>query len=219
MRRWCLALLLVGLSLTLFTAGCGSSSANARLLNAFPTQPDLDMLINGKSVASSVAYGTASGYVSVGSGSQHLQVESSGTTNIVSDQTINLGSGSYNTVLSTTSGTSVLTDTHTLPASGDVSVRVINASVNLGTADVYVIAPGTSIATVAATFSALTSPSASAYTSLPAGSYQVIFTLPNQKFAVFSSAALTLTAGQVRSVVGLDNSGGGYTTAVLSDLN
>jgi hypothetical protein len=36
---------------------------------------------------------------------------------------------------------------------------------------------------------------------------------------VISSSPTSFNAGQVRSVVGLDGQSGGFTTAVLSDLN
>jgi hypothetical protein len=52
-----------------------------------------------------------------------------------------------------------------------------------------------------------------------AGSYEVIFTQPGQKVPVISSSPTSFNAGQVRSVAGLDGQSGGFTTAVLSDLN
>jgi len=177
------------------------------------------MLIDGNAVASSVTYGSASGYSSVSSGSRHLQVEAAGTSNIFSDQTISLGSGSSSSVLSTNSGSTVLTDTNSTPSSGNISIRVINAASTLGTVDIYIVPAGSNIVTLSPSFSGVTFPSATNYTTLTAGSYQVIFTLPGQKFGIATSSSLSFSSGQVRTVVGLAGQTGGFTIGVLSDLN
>lgn len=214
------------LALALFTSclatiltACGSGSAKIRLVNAFPSQSTLDMLIDSKNVASSVTYGSASGYASVSSGSRHLQVEATGTSNIFTDQNITLSSSSDSSVLATNSGSVVLTDNNATPSSGNISIRVINASSSLGTADIYVVSAGTNISSVSPTFSGVTFPSATAYTTLAAGSYQVIFTLPGQKVGVITSSSLSFSSGQVRTMVGLNGQTGGFTVGVLSDLN
>src|SRR5215475_6921464 len=207
------------LGLPMIPVGCGSGNAKIRLINAYPSQPNLDMLIDGNAVASSVTYGSASGYSSVSSGSRHLQVEAAGTSNIFSDQTISLGSGSSSSVLSTNSGSTVLTDTNSTPSSGNISIRVINAASTLGTVDIYIVPAGSNIVTLSPSFSGVTFPSATNYTTLTAGSYQVIFTLPGQKFGIATSSSLSFSSGQVRTVVGLAGQTGGFTIGVLSDLN
>ena len=205
-------------SITVLTA-CGSGTAKVRLVNAYPSQSNLDMLIDSKDVASSVTYGSGSGYASVSSGSRHLQVEASGTSSLFSDQNVTFASGSSSSVLTTNAGTIVLTDNNATPSSGNISLRVINGSSSLGTADIYVVTAGTNIATVSPTFSAITFPSATAYTSVAAGSYQIVFTLPGQKVGVITSSSLSFSSGQVRSIVGLNGQTGGFTISVLSDLN
>jgi len=220
-RRWTLVVCLLTSAVLFLGTGCGSSgNANIRLVNALSTQSGLDLLVDSKSTATSVGYGAASGYSSVTSGSHDVQAEASGTTNIVSDQTTSMAAKTYNTVLVTSGATQMLTDTHTAPTSGNISIRVVNGSSILGTADVYVVSSGTNIASVNPTFSGLAFPSASTYTSLAPGSYQVIFTPAGQKFAELSSSSLSFSSGQVRTVLGLDIfGGGGATTSVLSDLN
>jgi len=51
------------------------------------------------------------------------------------------------------------------------------------------------------------------------GKKEVIFTQAGTKVGTIDSNSLSFSAGQIRSVVGLDGQNGGYTTAVLSDLN
>jgi hypothetical protein len=218
-RRWALVVCL--LTAVILAAGCSSSgNANIRLVNALSSQSSLDMLVDSKSTASSIGYGAGSGYSSVTSDSHDIQAEASGTTNIVADQTASLGSKTYNTVLVTSGATQIIADNHAAPSSGNISIRVVNASSILGTVDVYVVSSGANIASVNPTFSGLAFPSASAYTSLAPGSYQVIFTPAGQKFAELSSSSLSFSSGQVRTVLGLDIfGGGGVTTSVVSDLN
>jgi hypothetical protein len=218
-QSWKLAVVPLLLCAILFSIGCGSSNAHIRLANALPSQSSLDMLVDSKNIASAVLYGSASAYATVSSGSRHIQIEPTGTTDVLVDQTTSLSSGTDTTVLDTNSGAVVLTDSNSTPASGDISIRAINASSTLGTADVYVVTSGTDITTVNPTASNVAFPSATSYQAVAAGSYEVIFTQPGQKVPVISSSPTSFSAGQVRSVVGLDGQSGGFTTAVLSDLN
>lgn len=201
----------------LFATGCGSSSARIRILNAIPIQSSIDMLIDSKSVASSIPYGAASAYFTVSSGSRHLQVEATGSTPFV-DQNINLSSGSSSTLLDTASGATVISDDNSAPASGDVKIRVINASQNLGAADVYVVTSGTGLGS-SPTFSSLGVSTASGYDLVAAGSYQVYFTTPGTTNVILSTSALSLSSGQIRTFVALDGQTGGITTSALADLN
>jgi hypothetical protein len=218
-QSWKLAVVPLLLCAILFSIGCGSSSAHIRLVNALPSQSSLDMLVDSKNIASAVLYGSASAYATVSSGSRHIQIEPTVTTDVLVDQTTSLSSGTDTTVLDTNSGAVVLTDSNSTPASGDISIRAINASSTLGTADVYIVTSGTDITTVNPTASSVVFPSATSYQSVAAGSYEVVFTQPGQKVPVISSSPTSFNAGQVRSVVGLDGQSGGFTTAVLSDLN
>jgi hypothetical protein len=111
-------------------------------------------------------------------------------------------------------------DQNTAPASGNVSIRVVNASPSLGAADVYIVTAGTSINSVSPTISNLGFPGASGYQTLSSSTnYEIIVAPVNTKFTIIDSGPLGLTSGQVRTVVGLNSQGGGFTDAVLSDLN
>lgn len=204
-------------SCALFLAtGCGSSSARVRILNATPIQSSIDMLVDGKDIASSIPYGAASGYLNVSSGSRHLQIEANGSTPFV-DQNTNISSG-YSTILDTASAATVLTDDNSAPASGDVKIRVINASPNLGAADVYIVTSGTGLSGTP-TFSSLGVYSASGYDAVSAGSFEVYFTSPGTTNAILSTTGLSFSSGQVRTVVVLDGQTEGITTSLLADMN
>ena len=221
MRRLLLAAVGSGVSCLLFlAAGCGSSkSAHLRLINAIPIQSNLDMLIDGKDVASSIGYGAASGYISVSTGPRHLQIEPNGGSSPLVDQNVSVSSGSFTTVLDSSRGPLVLSDNNTAPSSGNVGLRVINASSNIGTADVYIVSSGAGIAGASPTFGSVAFPSATGYSTVAAGSYQIILTFPGTTGVELSTSELSFSSGQVRTIVVMDGQTGGVTTSVLSDLN
>jgi Domain of unknown function (DUF4397) len=204
--------------------GCSSGTAKARLLNASPGEVSLNGMINGNSFASNVAFGTASNYTSVTTGLVTLGIEPSGSTStLLLNETVSLLSNMPYTVMIAgyppSISTAILTDNNSAPSAGNILLRVVNASPSLGTADVYVVRPNTALDSVSPTVSFLIFESASNYVSLAAGSYEVVFTETGQTVPVISSGSLTFTAGQVRSIVGLNGAVTGYTTAVLTDMN
>src|SRR5947207_15578481 len=68
------------------TSGCGSTHTRLRLANMTPDESSLDLLVDGTKTTS-VNFGSGSAYSSIKSGSRHLQVESSGTSTAIIDQT------------------------------------------------------------------------------------------------------------------------------------
>jgi uncharacterized protein DUF4397 len=226
-RRWKpqrRGVFMLPLVVTFFAFGCGGgSNGKVRVMNASPNEADVDVLIDSKTVAGSVAYGTATSYLSVNSGSRSLQIDPTGTTSPIITQTLAVNSGSFYTVLVANFAPSVvgvvLADDNTTPASGQVEIRVVNASPGLPAEDVYVVAPNTDLTTVGPTASSLVFEGASAYQSLSAGNYEVYCTLPGQKFIYVDSGPLTLSSQQIRTVVSLNSQNGGFTAATLPDLN
>jgi len=218
------SLALFSLAILFLTLACGSKGNSARLLNALPGESQLDAWIEEKTIGTSVAYGTASSYTSVNSfGSSTLKVSAPKSTNLLIDESISLSSKTYYTILvskdSSTVSAWVLADNHNPPSSGKASIRVVLASPSLGTADVYILTPGTSLSNAKPTVSSLNFASGTSYQTLAAGSYEIYFTKPGQKTANIDSGPLTFNSQEIRTVVGLDGQSGGYTTAVLSDLN
>jgi hypothetical protein len=214
---------LLSMTSLVITLACGSGNSQIRLLNASPGESALTASVGTTSLGRTVNYGTASSYISAPSGSATLGVEAPGTTSLLINESVTLNSNTYYTVLagnySSAINATILTDDNTTPTSGNVSIRIVNASPALGTADVYVLAPGSSLSSASATVSSLNFESASGYQSLSAGTYEVYFTQPGQKSAIIDSGPLTFTSQQIRTVVGLDGQSGGFETAVLSDLN
>jgi len=193
------------------------------LVNATPDEGGLDLLVDTKNVASSVRYGAASAYSSVGSGSRQLQVEPTGSTTVLIDRTDSVSSGANLTLVSLNFSFNIssilLTDDNSAPTSGNFKLRIFNASPGMGPQDVYLVTFGTDINSVDPTFSSLGFGSAAAYSTLAAGDYEVFFTPPGQKFINLDSGKLTFSAGQIRTLLALNNPAGAFMSTLLADAN
>jgi len=170
----------------MFLIGCSSGSKTRfRLVNGVVDESDLNVLEDGNSVNSNLAYGTSTGYLSAHAGSHQIQIEASGTFNAFLTQTLTFNSGTDTTILpfnfSSSPQSLTLTDDNSAPTSGNAKLRLINVSPSLGTADVYIVSPGTDINTVSPTISNFAFGSASAYQSLAAGNYEIIYAFAGQK--------------------------------------
>jgi hypothetical protein len=219
-----LCVCILGLGTIFLLVGCGSGgSTRFRAMNAVPDESSLDVLVDSKSVSSNLAYGTNTGYLSESSGSHQVGIEPSGSSTALLQQSISFGSGTDTTVISSNFSTSVtnlvLTDNNSAPASGDFKIRIINASPNLGPADVYIVTPGTALNTVSPTVSNLGFGATTSYQSLAAASFEIELTSVGQKFAVVDTGSLAFGSGQVRTFVGLNNQSGGFTYSMLQDVN
>lgn len=203
--------------MVIIATGCGSGNTQVRVMNAMNGESSISMQIDNSTLASGTAFGTASSYASASSGSHTLQILAAGSA--LFNQSITLSGDSNNTVLATNAGPTVLSDNKSAPASGAIQIRAVNASTALGNTDVYIVAPGTDISTVSPVVSALAFRATSEYQTVAAGSYVTEFTQTGSKVVVFSTSALSFSAGQIRTVVALDSPSGGFSTAVLSDLN
>jgi len=209
----------------LLVSGCGGGgSTRIRMMNAVPDESNLALLIDGTSVAGSVAYGTSTSYMKVSSGSRHVQIEPSGATNVIIDQNLTIASGTDTTVIAENFSTNpasalVLTDDNSAPSSGNFKLRIVNVAPSLGPVDVYVVAPGTDLNTVSATVTNLAFGTSTSYQSLSAGAYEIELTNVGAKFPVIDTGSQTFSSGQVRTFVGLNAQSGGFTDSILQDVN
>ena len=226
MKRLHLLLTIVTL-LAAFTVGCGDDKSNSRLriVHDSPDAPNVDVVVNGDTVATNVPYKAASPYLPVRSGATEIKVRPTGTTTDVIDAKITAAEKTDYTVLATNLVASieplVLTDDNTPPASGKVKVRLVHGAPSAPPVDIYVTAPGADINAATPTLTNVPFKAASAYLSVDAGSYQVRVTPTGTKIVVIDSGTLALTAGQIRTAVAVDNTGGGapFSAIVLNDLN
>jgi hypothetical protein len=222
---------LLVLALLVFSAGCGNSSntAQLRIMHASPDETNLDVLIDGKIMASDLAYQGDTSYFTLSTGSHQVQLNLTGTSTSVLTASVNLASSTETTLIAYNYAANltslVLTDNNTAPASGDIQLRFVQAAPGVGTADVYVVTAGTGIGGTTPSITGLAFGKASAYQTLSATStttgtgYEIFFTTTGTNLAFIDTGSLTFSSGQIRTVVALLNPAGGYTFSLLADLN
>jgi len=208
----------------MFASGCGSNgNAELRVVQASPDTGEVNVVLNSKTISTDIGYAGNTGYISVDSGSPNLQIIPVNSSTPIVNETPNLASSSENTVIVANYAANVtgivLVDNNTDPPSGEAQLRIVNAAPGISAADVYFVPSGSSLTTIAPIITSLGFETASSYETLTAGTYQVFMTVPGTKNAYFSTGQLTLTSGQIRTLVALNSTTGGYTSVTLSDLN
>ncbi len=223
-----LALALTAVSL--FATSCGSSNSKFRMFNAIPNLTTaVDVLIDGR-VVGTVSFGAGtptSGYLSVSSGTRHVQVFPTGqTTGAYFDGNLSLSSGTPYTFLLAGPTVSLqhalFTDNLTAPTSSSAALRVIAAWSSFQTsADVYLVTAGTGSASGTPLLSGIAYPTASSYQTFPAGSYAFLVTPTGLPGAVDVDVPdATFSGGKIYTYVLIDLPGGGEpsgTPVVLND--
>lgn len=202
--------------------GCGSSdTGQVRFVQASPGEPLVNLLIDGTTEASNLDYGNATGYFSEHTGPRHLQAIPVNSNTPVFDFSVPIVSSGNTTVLMTgpSSGVKplVLTDGGTASVSGDGYVRVINASVSMGPADVYLLAAGTSLTGAKPVGTNVGFDGNPGYQAVPAGDYEVFMTKPGTQSVLLDTGPVNLTAGQNFTLIVLDGTSGGFTFSTLMD--
>jgi hypothetical protein len=213
-------------ALAMSLVGCGGGSddkSRLRVLHGSPNAPAVDVLVDNGAVLTNVPYKTASGYLSVNSGTRNIKVNAAGSTTTVINADVNLARDTDTTVIATNVLASiepvVLTDDNTAPASGQIKLRLVHAAPGAGNVDIYVTAPGADLATTSPTLTNIPFKAASSYLAVPAGTYRVRITGAGSKGVAIDSGSLTLAAGQIRTAVALGNPATGQelTAVVLAD--
>ncbi len=177
----------------LFAVGCSSGSKTRfRVMNGVVDESDLSIVEDGNNVSNNLAYATSTGYLSAHAGSHQIQIEPSGTSNVFLTQTVNFSSG---------------TDTTILPFNFSSSPESL------------VLVDDNSAPTVSPTITDLAFGASSSYQNLTAGSYEIIYAFAGQKSIAIDSGSLSFSSGQIRSFVGLNGQSGGFTDALLPDVN
>jgi hypothetical protein len=199
--------------------------ARVRVVHASPDAPAVDVRVDDAVALSNVPFFTASAYLPVAAGARRLRVNAAGTATTVIDATPTLDANTDYTVIAAGRLASIspilLTDDNTAPTAGNVKVRVVHGAASAPAVDVYVTAPGGDIATATPVLSGVAFRAASAYLSVPAGTYRVRVTLAGTKTVAIDTGAngIPVVAGRVYTAIARDNVGGGapFTVELLTD--
>lgn len=211
-------------------AGCSdandpNSEAQVRALHAAATVANVDVLVGGTVQAPNIAFRAGSEYRTVGAGKQKVQVRQNGATTMLLESEPTLTDGANYTLVVVKSGTNTsllqLRDDPDAPSNGKAKLRVVNTAPAAPKVDIYVTAPGASLTNATAAATDLDQNTATQYAELSAGTYQLRFTTPGTKTVLYDAGNIQLAAGQTRTLVIMDKSGGGtpLEKVVLADRN
>lgn len=203
-----------------------TQTANVRVLHASPDAPSVDVLVDGQVVLTDVPFKAFSPYLAVNAGARNVKVRATSNPSlVVIDVTPTLAANTDYTVIARNLVASIepllLVDDNSAPTSGQIKLRLVHGAPSAPTVDIFVTAPGVSLASATPTLVDVPYAAASNYLAVPAGTYQVRICPANTTTVAIDSGALTLTAGQIRTAVAVDNTGGGapFGAVVLPDRN
>jgi hypothetical protein len=192
-------------------------------VQASPTAPALDFVLDGKTQASDLLYGNASAYVTANPGSRHVQAIPVNSASPIFDGSVSLSDSDHKTVLLTGSSSSlqsvVLTDGGTTTTTGQVFIRVVNASAAMCTADVYLVPAGTGITGVTPVATNEGFGQSGGYQPIANGGYEVFMTSPGTHNILLDTGPInsgTATSSNWTLVI-LDGTSGGFSFTLLQD--
>lgn len=203
----------------LLACGGGGGTGQLRFVQASPGEPLVNVLIDGKTKAENFGYGNATAYVSVGAGSRRVQAVPVNSTSPIFDVSVPITNSGNTTVLMTGPPSSikslVLSDGNTAVVANAGYVRVINASLTMGPADVYLVAAGSSLTGAKTVATSVGFAGNTGYELAAAGDYEVILTKPGTQSILLDTGPVNLTADQNMTLIVLDGTPPGTFTFTL----
>jgi len=202
--------------------------AQVRVIHASPDAPAVDVIANNDCahpLLANVPFPAFSGYLSVPPAAYNIKVTAAGNCGaIVIDANLTLAAGNQYSVFATGKLASiapyVLTDDHRSLATA-AKVRIVHTAPSAGNVDIYVTAPGASIAAATPAFANVPFRAETGYVNLAGGSYAVTVTPTGTKTAAIGPATITVTDGRVYTAAARDAVGGGgpFGLILLDDFN
>lgn len=196
----------LGLVATIAMVGCGGDSptpvtptptARVMAVHASPDAPALDLLVDGSSVASGLAFPNNTGYLTLEVGVRNVKVNVAGTTTTVISASVPVAGGLSYSVFACDSfaiiGAVVLVDDLTTPAAGKARVRFIHLSPDAPAVDVAVQGGPVLLPNIAFKGSA-------SVAGLDAGIYGLEVRLAGTGTVVLSLPGITLQAAKIYTV-------------------
>ena len=186
-----------------------TGSAAVRVINATQSHPSIDLLAGSTTLIAATALDTASAVVAQTAGSISFQANDAGGSTALVTATSAIGKDLHYSVLAYEASGAVklalIGEDTTTPTTGTAQLRVFDAASSAGTLDVYVTAPDTDLASVAAPTFTVSAPSyaqSSALASFAPGTYRVRVTAADNKTDLrLDMPAITLANQAIATVV------------------
>ena len=201
-----------------------NTPAALRVVHASPDAPAVDIVVNddfATPLINALSYPDFTAYVTVPADSYNVKVAADADNDIVAiDADLDLTAGSVSSVLAVgelgdaSIAPLVLSDSIRRIAT-EARVRLVHGSPSAGAVDIYVVAPGTDLATATPAFSNVPFLADTGYVSLLAGDYDIVITATGSKTAAIGPLAVSVEAGGIYTAIARDEVGGGGPLGVI----
>ena len=206
-----------------------TGNGRVRVVHASPDAPAVDIYVNGGKVLENMPFREYSEYLALPAGSYSVDIKVTGTDTLVKNVPISVAAEKDYTAIAVgyaggnTPGFDViwLEDDNSLPADNGVKLRVVHTAPGAPEVDVYVTTPFETLMGKTPVLSNVPFKAASGYLTVPIGMYQARVALAGTKTVAIDSHRLVTWANMVRTVIAVDNKGGGgpFDLIVLPDRN
>ncbi len=206
MRRGSVAIIVAALLCCLLMVGCGSGRhPRARVMNASPDSPRIDVLIGGITVGHRLPFRAASDYHHIHDGFNDVLVFATDSNDLLLEGVPFFAQRQDYTLIVLNSvqflDAVLLTDDNSAPAPNNFKFRFVHASPTASAVDVYITAPNADLMSATPAFANIAFGDSAGYASQPQGTFQVRITSTGTKNVIADSGALTFMAGQIRTAV------------------
>ena len=195
-----------------------------RAIHASSDAPNVDVVVNGSTAFTNVAYPGATAFATIPAGTTSIGVEPTGTSNTVLSASATLAAGhQYSAVVVglAAAGTPaaeqlravLVEDPGNAPASGNAKLRVVHGAPGVPTVDLYVTAPGASLPAAPTipglAYAAVAPVSGQPALEVPGGNYEVRATVTGDanKAVVVDSGSISVPAAADLLIVAFPASG------------
>ncbi len=193
-----------------------ATPARVRVIHASPDAPAVQVIANdnfGAPLVPSLAFPNATPFLDVPGATYNLKVTPVGNNGVIAinaDATLAAGAvySIYAVGLLASIEPLILTDDPRRVAT-QARVRIVHASPSAGGVDLYVLAPGTALASATPAFTNAAFKADTGYVDLAAGDYEVSVTPTGSKTAAIGPVTVTVANNGIYTVAARDAAGGG----------
>jgi hypothetical protein len=183
-----------------------------RVIDASYSAPAIDVSVENQQLAANLGLGSITAYGTVtAEGAAQVSVAPVGSTTALASTTATLLAGQQHTVFLTDNGATpgsynltILADQLTPAPNGQSAFRFLNQALKTGAVDVYLVPSGATLATTVPIVTNLAAGAVSAYIGFPSQPVTMVITPTGVTTSKYSSPAIALYGGEVRTVLILD---------------
>lgn len=205
------------------------SGARVRIVHASPDAPAVDIYVNGAMVLENLPFREYSEYLSLPAGTYTVEIKVTGTNTVVKQLSVPVQADKDYTAIAVgyAGGNQpgfdvmLLEDDNSAPQDGRIKIRVAHTAPGAPAVDIYVTTPFETLSGKQPVLTNVPFKAASGYLSVPIGMYQARVAVAGTKTIAIDSHRLVTWGGMIRTIIAVDNKGGGapFDLLLLPDRN